>query len=254
MPRKFAAEIIGTAALVFFGCGVAITNGFGTGFVGIALAFGLVIVAMAYSVGSISGGHFNPAISTGAVLTGRITAVEYVEYLIAQLIGAMIGATFLFVIFGTAGGMGTNSYGAGRAVNLNTGQAFLVETLMTFAFVLAFLGVTAKKKTGVIAGVVIGLALTLVHLFGLPLTGTSVNPARSIAPALFVRGLPLQQLWLFILAPLVGSALAAGAWRALNDTTGVHRTKGRPALPPIPMEEQEYWAPVADVPSERSYQ
>ena len=254
MPRKFAAEIIGTAALVFFGCGVAITNGFGTGFVGIALAFGLVIVAMAYSVGSISGGHFNPAISTGAVLSGRITVVEYLEFLIAQVIGALLGATFLYVIFGLGHGMGTNSYGAGRPVYLNTGQAFLVETILTFAFVLAFLGVTAKKKTGAIAGIVIGLSLTLVHLFGLPLTGTSVNPARSLAPALFVGGQPLHQLWLFILAPLVGAALAAGAWRALNDATGVHSTKGHPALPPIPVEAAEYWAPVEDVTKERSYQ
>jgi aquaporin Z len=241
MPRKIAAEIIGTAVLVFFGCAAAITNGFGIGFVGIALAFGLVIVAMAYSVGTISGGHFNPAVSLGCLLTGRMTGREFVEYILAQIVGAILGAIFLYVIFGTASGMGTNSYGAGHPVNLNTGQAFLVEVLLTFVFVLAILGVTAKRKTALVAGLVIGLVLTLVHLVGLPLTGTSVNPARSLAPALFVGGQPLHQLWLFIVAPLVGAALAAAAWRALNDGTRVRTDLGTPALTPLHIEDTSPW-------------
>ena len=217
MFRKALAEAIGTAALVFFGCGAAMTNGFGIGFVGIALAFGLVIVAMAYSMGSISGGHFNPAVSLGMFLDGRIGGAQFLEYVFAQFVGALVGAGLLYLLFGRLGGLGTNSYGAGRAVNLTTEKAFLVEALLTFFFVLCVLGVTAKRhRNAAVAGIVIGLALTLVHLFGLPLTGTSVNPARSFGPALLYGGTPWHQLWLFILAPLVGAALAAGVWRAIH--------------------------------------
>ena len=236
MFRKSIAEAIGTAALVFFGAGAAMTNGFGIGFVGIALAFGLVIVAMAYSMGAVSGGHFNPAVSLGMFLDGRIRGAQLLEYIMAQLVGAVVGAWLLWCILGRMGNLGTNSYGAGRAVNLSTEQAFLVEMLLTFFFVLAVLGVTAKKhRNAAVAGIVIGLALTLVHLFGLPLTGTSVNPARSFGPALVygltgymhgvagsTMGVPWHQLWLFILAPLVGAALAAGVWRLLGRKSGAH--------------------------------
>ena len=236
MFRKSIAEAIGTAALVFFGAGAAITNGFGIGFVGIALAFGLVIVAMAYSMGAVSGGHFNPAVSFGMFLDGRIRGTQLLEYIIAQMVGALIGALFLYKIFGRLNGLGTNSYGAGRAVNLTTGGAFLVEVLLTFFFVLAVLGVTAKKhRNGAVAGIVIGLALTLVHLFGLPLTGTSVNPARSFGPALIYGGTPWHQLWLFILAPLVGAALAAGVWRLVSQKTAAHHDYVPVAYPPAPV-------------------
>jgi aquaporin Z len=217
MFRKALAEFIGTLALVFFGAGAAMTNGFGIGLVGIALAFGLVIVAMAYSMGAVSGGHFNPAVSFAMWLDGRISGAKLLEYIFAQFAGALVGAWLLHVLFGRLGNLGTNSYGAGRPFNLSTGQAFLLEVLLTLFFVLTVLGVTSKKhKNGAVAGIVIGLALALVHLLGLPLTGTSVNPARSFGPALLFGGTPWRQLWLFILAPLVGAAIAAGIWRLLG--------------------------------------
>lgn len=214
--RKFWAEVIGTAVLVFLGCGVAIVFGFGDGYVGIALAFGLAVIAMAYSIGNISGAHLNPAISLGLFLSGKLSAADLIKYVLAQFLGAIIGAGLLTAIFGRGSGLGTNSYGANRNVNLTTWQAFLVEALLTFVFVLAAIGVLSKVQNKVVAGIVIGLSLTLVHLLGIPLTGTSVNPARSFGPALFEGGQPLRQYWLFFLAPLVGAALAALAYRALS--------------------------------------
>jgi len=216
--RRILAEIIGTAALVFMGCAAAMTNGFGIGFVGIALVFGLVLTAMAYSIGNVSGAHINPAVSLGMLISRRITGADFLQYLVAQLIGALIGAGLLKAIFGhnfiQAHGIGQNFFGAGQPVNLSAGGAFAIETILTFVFVLTVLGVTAKHHNRAVAGLAVGAALTLVHLIGLPLTGTSVNPARSLAPALFYGGTPLHQVWLFILAPLVGAALAAVAYNA----------------------------------------
>ena len=218
--RRILAEIIGTAALVFMGCAAAMTNGFGIGFVGIALVFGLVLTAMAYSIGNVSGAHVNPAVSLGMWISGRINGSEFLQYLVAQLIGALIGAGLLKAIFGhgyiQAHGMGQNFFGAGQPIPLAAGGAFALEAILTFLFVLTVLGVTGKHHNRAVAGLVVGAALALVHFIGLPLTGTSVNPARSLAPALFMGGTALHQVWLFILAPLVGAALAALAYRALS--------------------------------------
>jgi len=224
--RKIFAEVIGTAALVFMGCAAAITNGFGIGFVGVALVFGLVLTAMAYSIGNVSGAHINPAVSLGMWISGRLSGSELIQYIVAQVVGAFLGAGLLRLIFGRAftqlNGIGQNFYGSGQPVALPAGGAFAVEAILTFIFVLTVLGVTAKKhKFGATAGLVVGAALALVHLIGLPLTGTSVNPARSLAPAVFHGGTALHQVWLFILAPLVGAALAALAYRVLSGADDV---------------------------------
>jgi aquaporin Z len=216
---KIVAEIIGTAALVFMGCAAAITNGFGIGFVGIALTFGLVIVAMAYSIGNVSGCHVNPAVSLGLWVSRRISGSELISYVVSQVIGAFMGGGLLLAIFGRSGGLGQNSFGQGHGIGLNAGRAFLVEVILTFIFVIAVIGVTSKVKNGAVAGVVIGLTLTLVHLVGLPLTGTSVNPARSLSPAVLMGGEALAQVWVFLIAPLLGAALAALAYRGMTGGT-----------------------------------
>jgi aquaporin Z len=217
--RRIIAEVIGTAALVFMGCAAAMTNGFGIGFVGIALVFGLVLTAMAYSIGNVSGAHINPAVSLGMLISRRISGGQFIQYLIAQIVGAFIGACLLRTIFGRSfiqtHGMGQNFFGAGQPINLSAGGAFALEVILTFIFVITVLGVTAKHHNRAIAGLAVGGALALVHLIGLPLTGTSVNPARSLAPAVFVGGTALNHVWLFLLAPLVGAALAALAYNLI---------------------------------------
>lgn len=228
--NKYIAEFIGTWILVFFGCGVAVvtggfTGGLGFGFLGvaaIALAFGLTIVAGAYAIGSISGCHVNPAVSLGVLLAGRMSVVDFIGYVIAQVLGALAGSALLSFIVtssNTLSGYGANGYGMLSAVGISMGGAFVTETFLTFVFVLVILGVTATEKTSTIAGLVIGATLTMCHLIGIPLTGTSVNPARSLAPALFTGGQALSQVWLFIIAPFVGAAIAALVSRVLfNDT------------------------------------
>ncbi|MGH8123919.1 MAG: MIP family channel protein [Rudaea sp.] len=222
--RKLFAEMLGTALLVFFGVGVA-TLSFGfklagsspsAGVVATALAFGLVMVIMAYAIGSISGAHINPAVTMGFLVSRRMSVPDAVSYWVAQVIGAIIGAWLLHVIFASIAnysavtiGLGTDGYGAQSMINLGAGGAFLAETILTFCFVLVVLTVTTKAASTAVSGLAIGLALATVHLAGIPMTGTSVNPARSIGPALFVGGPALDQLWLFILAPLLGGALAA---------------------------------------------
>ena len=218
--NKYVAEFLGTMILVFFGTGTAVvtggfTGGLENGFLGvvaIAMAFGLTIVAGAYAIGHISGCHVNPAVSIGVWLSGRMSAVDFVGYVIAQVIGAFAGTGLLHLVVAnsaTLSGYGADGFGTLSAVGLSATGAFVVETFLTFVFVLVILGVTASQKTAPLAGLVIGATLTMVHLIGIPLTGTSVNPARSIAPAVFTGGLALGQLWLFIVAPLVGGALAA---------------------------------------------
>jgi aquaporin Z len=216
--RKYLAEFLGTAILVAFGCGSAITHGFGMGYLGIAFAFGLVIVALAYSIGNISGCHVNPAVSLAMWLRGRLATGDFLSYVAAQTLGATLGALILALVFGTEGGFGTNSFGPATATNagLSAGQAFLVEVMLTFGFVLAIVGVTSKPEYAPVAGLVIGLSLTLVHIMGVPLTGTSVNPARSLGPALVKGGAALSQLWVFLLAPMVGGALAALTYKGLE--------------------------------------
>ena len=201
--RKLICEFVGTLLLVLLACGVAVATD--VHYLGTALAFGLVIVAMAYSIGNVSGCHINPAVSLGMAITGRMSWRECAKYVVAQILGAIAGAALLGVILRSYGALGANSYGG----NVTVWIALLVEVILTFVFVLTILGVTDKKENGHATGIIIGLTLTLVHLFGIPFTGTSVNPARSIGPALLQGGTALSQLWVFIVAPLVGAALAA---------------------------------------------
>ena len=228
LSRKLGAELLGTAILVFFACGVA-TLSFGKGFafsgllgpssmgiVATALAFGLGLMGLIYAIGSISGCHVNPAVTIGALVAGRITLVEAVGYWVAQFVGGLLGALALWSVFSgspkysrTITGLGADGYGSASMVKIDVGHAFLVEVILTAVFIFVILSVTSKLGNAVTAGVAIGLTLTFVHLIGIPLTGTSVNPARSFGPALVVGGTALHQLWLFIVAPLVGGVVGA---------------------------------------------
>ena len=225
--KKYVAEFIGTAVLVIFGCGTAMLVGgdssAGTGYLLIALAFGLSIVAEAYSIGNISGCHINPAVSLGVFISGRMSGKDFIGYVIAQILGAICGSFLLMGIFAW-GNLSdkTGAYGSNAITGLNNsaGAGFLVEVVLTFVFVLTVLGVTSKKAGhGSLGGLVIGLTLTLVHILGIGLTGTSVNPARSIGPALAAavtgNGEPVSVLWIFIIAPLLGGAAAAVCYRYL---------------------------------------
>lgn len=228
MLKKCLAEFLGTAVLVTFGCGVAATNGLGAGYVGIALAFGFVIVAMAYSVGNVSGCHVNPAVSLAMLINGKLTPAEFIGYVVSQFLGATVGGFILYAMLaGTSflaeNGMGTNGYENLSATGISAGGAFIAEVVLTFVFVFAICGVTSKPNFGNAAGLVIGLSLTLVHLLGLPLTGTSVNPARSFGAALVSAifgcangSAALGQVWLFIIAPLIGGACAALVYKVLD--------------------------------------
>ena len=205
MIKKAIAECIGTFVLVLFGTGTAVIGGGveGIGILGIAMAFGLSIVAMAYSIGTISGCHVNPAVSIAMFINKRMTAKELAYYVIAQILGALLGTVTLVTILKSSGmtlsNLGQNSFG-----NLGASGSFLVEFVLTFVFILVIMAVTGKKGITNLAGIVIGLTLVLVHLLGISLTGTSVNPARSLAPALFVGGEAISQLWVFIIAPILG--------------------------------------------------
>ena len=218
--RKYIAEFIGTAVLVIFGCGSAVAaNTLLTGVVNpqlsfstllISFAFGLVIVAMAYSVGNISGCHINPAVSFGMLISGKMSVTDFAGYVISQILGGIAGAAVLMgILGGTESGLGANGYGDLSAMGSSVVQAIIVEIVLTFVFVFTILGVTSKEKYSSVAGLVIGLTLTLVHILGIPFTGTSVNPARSLGPALFAGGEALSQVWVFIVAPLIGAAIAA---------------------------------------------
>lgn len=224
--KKYLAEVFGTFVLVFFGCGTAVVTGGFTGglelgylgVVGISLAFGFTIVAAAYAIGHISGGHLNPAVSLAMLIDGRINLSDFIGYVIAQIIGAIAASgIFSFIVKSTKtlSGYGANGYGSNSAVGINMTGAVVVEIVLTFVFVMTILAVTARKDTSSIAPIVIGFTLTLVHLIGIPLTGTSVNPARSIAPAIFTGGEALSQLPVFIIAPLVGASLAAIIYKSL---------------------------------------
>lgn len=217
MMKKLLAEALGTMVLVFMGCGAAVFFGCAVGtaqHLAVAFAFGLSVVAMAYCIGGISGCHINPAITLGVWLSKRMSGKEAIGYMIAQFIGALVGSAILYVLTSTGGygestATGANGFGEGELL-----QAFIAETVFTFVFVLTVLGATSEKNPAPkLAGLVIGLTLVLVHIVCIPITGTSVNPARSIGPALFAGGEALTQLWLFIVAPMVGAALAACTWR-----------------------------------------
>ena len=230
MVRKMAAELLGTALLVYFAVGVAtLSFGFGTagssfaaGVVATALAFGLVLLALAYVLGPISGCHVNPAVTIGAWLSGRIPMTDALGYWAAQFIGGILGALLLWGTFSCSPlysrsktGLGADGWGAASHIHINAGGAFLTEVMLTALFVFAVLGATSKTANAATAGIVIGFSLTVVHLIGIPITGTSVNPARSLGPALVVGGTARSQVWLFIVAPLVGGAVAAGLHRVL---------------------------------------
>ena len=209
--KKYVAEFIGTFVLVLFACGVAgqICGNDTAGYVGTALAFGLVIVAMAYSIGNVSGCHINPAVSIAMLASGKMNLKDFCGYVVAQFAGAIAGAGILSLIVKDSGKLGTNALYNGDAL-----VSFVIEVILTFVFVLAILGVTSKESNGNVAGLVIGGALVLVHLLGISFTGTSVNPARSFGPALIAGN--LDGIWVFLLAPLVGGALAAIAYRFLD--------------------------------------
>jgi aquaporin Z len=212
--KKYIAEFIGTAVLVILGCGTAMLVGCdaanGGGYILTALAFGLVIVGMAYSVGNISGCHINPAVSLGVLIVGKMNVKDFIGYVAAQFLGVIAGAAVLMAIVGVDSGLGANGL-----YNGNAGLSFVIEVILTFVFVIAILGVTSKQENGAVAGIVIGLALVLVHILGISFTGTSVNPARSFGPALLVGGEALANVWVFIVAPLVGGVLAAVVYNFL---------------------------------------
>ncbi len=217
--KKYVAEFIGTFVLVLFGCGTAAISGGITGVSGvlaIAMAFGLSIVAMAYCIGNISGCHINPAVSFAMLLTKRMSGKDFIGYVIAQVLGALLASAILMLLITQSGlgsiettGLGQNGYGEASFVGLSMGGALIVEIILTFVFIMTILGVTSNEKMGSVAGIVIGLTLAFVHIMGIPLTGTSVNPARSLAPAVFMGGTALEQVWMFIVGPLIGAALAA---------------------------------------------
>lgn len=227
LTNKALAEFIGTFTLVFGGCGTAIFAGGSVGFLGVSLAFGLTVVAMAYGVGHISGAHLNPAVSLGVLVNGRMNVKDFLVYVVSQILGSVAAAGVLYFIVSSCGmqvgGFASNGYGSAFAdaegyQQISAAGAFVVEALLTFIFLLVILGVTDSENssTGKFGGLAIGLTLTLIHLISIPLTNTSVNPARSISQALFADGsIAMSQLWLFIVAPLVGAALAGVVYKML---------------------------------------
>ncbi len=228
--KKYLAEMVGTLVLVLMGCGSAVIAGknFSVGLnadgtVGIALAFGLAVLVMVYAIGGISGCHINPAISISMLAAGKISVRDTVGYVAFQCIGAVIGAVLLYLIatgnpsYSLAlNGLGQNGYGSASPAGFDLASAFIAEVVLTFIFLLVIFGATSEKAPKGFAGIAIGLSLTLIHLVGIPITGTSVNPARSLGPALIVGGTALSQLWLFWVAPIIGGLIAAVVWKILK--------------------------------------
>jgi aquaporin Z len=223
MPRRVAAEFFGTLWLVLGGCGAAVlAAGFpnlGIGFLGVAFAFGLTVLTMAYAVGHVSGGHFNPAVTVGLWSAGRCPARYVIPYIVAQVIGAIVAAFILWLIASgktgwVMGGFASNGYGDLSPGKYSLGSCFITEIVMTFFFLFVIIGSTSKGAAAGFAGIPIGLALTLIHLISIPVTNTSVNPARSTGPALFAGGEYIGQLWLFWIAPIIGAVVAGllGRW------------------------------------------
>ena len=225
MYRRLISEALGTFWLVLGGCGSAVLAAafpsLGIGFVGVSLAFGLTVLTGAYALGPISGGHFNPAVTVGVWAGGRFPGREVLPYIVAQVVGGVIGAGVLYVIasgkagFDLAGGFASNGYGEHSPGGYSMNAALVTEVVMTFMFLTVILGATHARAPVGFAGLAIGLALTLIHLISIPVTNTSVNPARSTGPALFVGGWAIGQLWLFWIAPIVGAALAGWVYRAV---------------------------------------
>ncbi|MFT3846388.1 MAG: aquaporin Z [Lacibacter sp.] len=227
--KKLIAEFIGTFSLVLFGCGAAVVAGIsetgpsGIGLLGISFAFGLAVVAMAYAIGPISGCHINPAISIAMLVAGKLSAKDTVGYIVSQVLGAIAAAGVLYLIAsGKSGfsglsewGLGSNGWGEGYLGNYSTASAFIAEVVLTCLFLLVIFGTTSKQGNATTAGLAIGITLVLIHLVAIPITGTSVNPARSIGPAIFAGGKALAQLWLFVAAPIIGGILGALIWKFL---------------------------------------
>ncbi len=224
--KKYAAEFIGTFSLVLFGCGSAVIAGIagtgpsGIGLLGISIAFGFAVVAMAYAIGGISGCHINPAVTIGVLVAGKMEVKDAIGYIIAQCFGAILGAGVLYLIVSgrpdfTMGewALGSNGWGEGYLGQYNTLSAFIIEAVMTFLFIFVILATTSKFGNGAMAGLAIGVTLMLIHLVTIPVTGTSVNPARSLGPAIFAGGKALAQLWLFFVAPIAGAVIAAIVWK-----------------------------------------
>ncbi|WP_409343586.1 MIP/aquaporin family protein [Paenibacillus sp. MBLB4367] len=218
--KKYLAEFIGTFVLVLFGCGSAATAGGDLGNLGIAFAFGLSIVAMAYVIGPISGCHINPAVSFAMLLNGKLSAKDFAYYVVSQVAGALAGAALLYAIIDSTGhavkNLGQNGFGEGYGIGIPLLAALIVEIVLTFVFVFTILGVTSSEANGRVAGLVIGLTLAFVHILGIALTGTSVNPARSLGPAVWLGGKAFTQVWVFLAAPLLGAALASVAHKGLK--------------------------------------
>lgn len=225
MQKRLFAEFLGTFWLVLGGCGSAVLAaafpGVGIGLLGVSLAFGLTVLTMAYAVGGVSGGHFNPAVTVGLTVAGRFPAKDVIAYVIAQLIGAIVAALVLYLIvsgkadFAGVGGFASNGYGEASPGKFSLVAALITEVVMTFMFLMIILGSTHSRVPAGFAPIAIGLALTLIHLVSIPVTNTSVNPARSTGVALFADGPALAQLWLFWVAPIIGAALAGVAHKAL---------------------------------------
>lgn len=221
--KKYVAELIGTFVLVLMGCGSAVLAGGYIGFAGISFAFGLAVLAMAYTIGGVSGCHINPAVTVSMLVAGKISVRDASAYIISQCLGATLGAGVLYLIAsGKAGyslagvGLGQNGYDAASPAGYGLVASFTAEVVLTFIFLLVIHGATSGKAPQGFAGLAIGLSLVLIHLVGIPITGTSVNPARSLGPALFVGGVALSQLWLFWVAPIIGAVLAAFVWKAIE--------------------------------------
>jgi aquaporin Z len=242
LTKRCTAEFIGTFWLVLGGCGSAVLAAavptLGIGFLGVSLGFGLTVLTMAYAIGHISGCHLNPAVSVGLVAGKRFPVSELIPYIVAQVVGAIAGAGVLYVIasgkagFTTATGFATNGYGANSPGSYSLTAALVAEVVLTFMFLIVILGSTDKRAPKGLAPIAIGLCLTLIHLISIPVTNTSVNPARSTGPALFVGGLAIRQLWLFWVAPIVGAAIAGLAY------TFAFAGDAEAAAEPEPVEEK----------------
>jgi aquaporin Z len=218
--KKYLAELIGTFVLVLIGCGSAVIAGKAIGFLGISFAFGLAVLAMVYAIGSISGCHINPAISIAMLVAGKMKWKDTIWYIVFQCVGAIIAAAILWAIATgisgyslTTGGLGQNGFEQASPMGYSLAACFIAEIVLTFIFLMVIFGSTSENAPKGFAGIAIGLSLVFIHLVGIPITGTSVNPARSLGPAMFVGGVAMSQLWLFWVAPIIGAILAAIIWR-----------------------------------------
>jgi len=228
--KKYLAEFLGTFVLVFFGTASAVVAGKSIGFLGIALAFGLSVLVMVYAIGPVSGCHINPAITIAMLVNGKIASKDAVFYIVVQCVGAIVASMMLLAVMSglpgyslAADGLGQNGYGIASPGGFPLMSGLIAEIVLTFTFLMVIFGATSRNAPAGFAGIAIGLCLTLVHLVGIPITGTSVNPARSIGPALIVGGTALSQLWLFIVAPVIGAIIAALIWNTFfgeNEVSG----------------------------------